>query len=188
MDITNDLLVVLMYVVLLTIGIGNIVVTLAAIIQRPPEVKTYWIHNSWMILMLLVYFNLFWHTLDLFAVEGWKFAGFLYIISGPVLIFFATQILLPDLAVANATDLKSYYYQVSRKFFLFFAMLQVWIIGVDLILDKGFTTSGLFNTIAAGLALSLAFLQQQKFHGFGTAFASLLFILAVVFRGVGIIN
>ena len=37
MEITNDLLVVIMYVVLITIGIGNIVMTLAAIIIARPE-------------------------------------------------------------------------------------------------------------------------------------------------------
>lgn len=68
MEITNALLVAMMFVVLLTIGIGNIIMALAALVDRRTPIKPDAIHTSWVVLLLLVHFNLFWHVLDILTV------------------------------------------------------------------------------------------------------------------------
>jgi len=93
MEVTSVLLVAMMFVVLLTIGIGNILMTLAAMVDRRSRLSASRLHISWIVLLLLVYFSLFWYTLDVLSVEDWTFSEFLYVMLGPVLILFPSQVL-----------------------------------------------------------------------------------------------
>ncbi len=156
MELSSALLVATMFVVLLSIGIGNILMSLAAMVDRRSPVTASRMHISWIVLLLLVYFSLFWHTLDVLSFEEWRFGEFLYVMLGPVLILFASQVLLPDPSRADAGDLTENYLQASRPFFLFLAASQLWVNGVDLILRDGLTRSGGLNGVVAIFAIVLA--------------------------------
>jgi hypothetical protein len=192
MDVTSALLVAMMFVILLSLGIANIVMIIPALFaERRQEVKLYWIHSSWIILLFLIYLNLFWNTLEIFSLEDWQFHEYLYVIIGPVLIFIATHLLLPDLAEAGNSDMKAFYYRITGKFFLFFlvmAVLHIWIIGADFLLQKGFTSEGVIDVVAVLITLALAASRQPGLHGLGTGAAWLLFIGAFVLKGMGIID
>ena len=110
MEMSSALLVMIMFVVLLTIGIGNILMSLAAMVDRRSPVAASRMHIAWIVLLLLVYFNLFWQTLDVLSIENWTFSEFLYLILGPVLILFASQVLLPNPSSADGSgnDLASH--------------------------------------------------------------------------------
>ena len=138
-----------------------------------------------MILLLLVYFNLFWHTLSLFQVEGWQFGGFLYIVSGPLLILFATQVILPEFS--DSAELKDFYFRVNQKFFLFLAALQLWIVGTDLVLGTGFQIVSTFNLIFCGLAVIMYFVQTEKVHASGVIATWILFLSVLGLRALGVI-
>jgi hypothetical protein len=186
MEITNALLVAIMFIVLLTMGIGNIVMALATIVDKRTPVKTDLIHTSWVILLLLVYLNLFWHVLDILTIEEWAFLEFLYIVAGAIIIFFATQVLLPDPSSPDANNLRDYYFGICRQFFFFLALLQIWVVGVDFLLGKGFTTPGIFNVVAFFLFITMASSQHAKLHNIGTGLAWLLYLCVSVFKGMGI--
>ena len=188
MEITNALLVAMMFVVLLTIGIGNIIMALAVLVDRRTPVKPDAIHTSWVALLLLVYFNLFWHVLDILTVADWKFLEFLYIVAGALLLFFATHVLLPDASSPDTNDLRAYYFGISRQFFIFLALLQLWILGVDLMLRKGLTAASSFNAAALALAILLAASQRPKVHSLGTGTAWILFVAGMVAQGLGLIS
>jgi hypothetical protein len=187
-EITNALLVAMMFVVLLTMGIGNIVTALSVLVDRRSSVKPDAIHTTWVILLLLVYLNLFWHVLDIMTIEDWTFLGFLYIVSGAIVILFATQVLLPDSSSTDANDLRQYYRSIRRQFFLFIVLLQVWIIGVDFVLGNGFTGASAVNVVFAALALALMASRGERTHQVGTISACVLFLAATVARGLGVIH
>jgi hypothetical protein len=188
MEVTNALLVAMMFVVLLTIGIGNIVMSLAAVIDRRTTIKAAVLHTSWVILLLLVYFNLFWHVLDLLAVQDWKFLDFLYIVSGAILIVFATHVLLPDASSSDANDLRLHYMGVSHQFFLFMSLLQAWTLGVDFLLGTGLTVASAFNLVALVLFVVLMLSRAPGLHRTGAVTTWILFLAAMAARGAGIIH
>ena len=185
MDISASLLVAIMFVVLLSIGIGNILMSLAAMVDRRSPVTASRMHISWIVLLLLVYFSLFWHTLDVLLFEEWKFGEFLYVMLGPVLILFASQVLLPDPSRTDAGDLNENYLQASRPFFLFLAASQLWVNGVDLILKDGLIPSGAVNGVAAIFALTLAFTRSRPVHLIVTTAMWSLFLVAWTLRSLG---
>lgn len=183
-EISSALLVAMMFVVLLSIGIGNILMSLATMVDRRSAVTASRMHISWIILLLLVYFSLFWHTLDVLSVEEWTFGQFLYVMLGPVLILFASQVLLPQPSGSDVGDLNERYFEVNRSFFFFLAASQIWVNGVDLILKDGLTRAGAINGVAAIIALTLAFSRNRTVHLILTIAMWLLFLTAWMVRGL----
>jgi len=185
MELSSSMLVSIMFVVLITIGVGNILMSLAAMVDRRSNVAASRMHISWIVLLLLVYFNLFWHTLDILSIEIWTFSEFLYLILGPVLILFASQVLLPNPSRTDAGELSERYFEVSRPFFLLLAASQIWVNGVDLILGDGLTRLGSINGVATVFALILAFSYNRTVHMFLTIAMWLLFLIASAVQGLG---
>jgi hypothetical protein len=69
---------------------------------------------------------LFWHTADITLVEEWDFWRFLFAETGPVLLLFATQIMLGALSAEPEGERDSGVRQ--GRFFVIFgrALLQTW--------------------------------------------------------------
>jgi len=186
MELSSSFLVAMMFVVLVTMGIGNILMSLASMVDRRSPLTASRLHLSWIVLILLVYFRLFWHTLDFFSVEEWQFEGFLYVMLGPVLILFASQVLLPDPSHERGDDLDENYLNVSRPFFLFLAGSQLWVNGVDLLLGGGLTPAGAMNGLVAVLAIWLAFSRNRTVHVFVAAAVWLTVLSGLVLSGLGV--
>ena len=176
MDVSSSLLVAVMFVIILSMGIGHILVAAAAMVDRRVARRIDVLHVNWTILLLLIYFNLFWHTLDLLSTEQWGFASFLYMMTGAILIYFATFVLLPDMPADESLDKRAFYFEVSRQFFFLLALLQAWIIGVDVLLGGGFTSAGIVNLVVLVLALLLATSRKTTVHVGGTVVAWVLFL------------
>lgn len=165
MDIPlNTLLVALMFVTVLCMGIGNILVTLADVFNHATPSRRDRVHLAWIGLMLLIHFNVFWHTKAILNVEDWTFAGFLLAIAGPVLMFFATSILLTDPPDKEPAELKAFFDDLGRRFYLMFAALQAWIIFVSYSLTGSFVPSDLANAVFLVLALILAANPRRPFQ------------------------
>jgi hypothetical protein len=186
-EFSNSLLVAIMFVMILSIGIVNILASLASKIDYRSKQTNPGICMSWIILLLLAHFNMFWHTIAIMSIEEWVFAGFLCIVTGPILIFFATDLMLPEPSHPESSDLRAHYFTVSRRFFCMIAVLLLWSIGVDLVLGRGFTGAGGFNVVMFALAVILAFSQLPRLHVLGTGLAWALFITSLALRGLGVI-
>jgi hypothetical protein len=185
MEVTNALLVAMMFIVLLTMGIGNIIIALAAIIDKRAPVKADSIHTSWVLLLLLMHFNLFWHVLDILSIEEWRFLEFLYIVAGAAVMFFATHVLLPD-ASSTATDVRTHYFDVRRQFFGLLGLLMIWSVGVDFLFGGGMTSAGVANIVVLVFFIVMASSPQIGVHRIGAGVGWLLFIAMLVARGLGI--
>ena len=186
MEISNTLLAAIMFVMILSMGIMNIIAWLAGIVNQPSERKIGWILINWLVLLLIAQLNMFWHTLEIISIENLKFGGFLYIVTGPILIFFATSVMLPGESQAESNDMRGHYFGVSRKFFGILALLQFWDMGVDMVLGKGFSGVGIFNVTMFVLALVLMSSRHARLHTAGTAVAWLLFLTFLWLRGFGV--
>ena len=187
MEISNTLIAAIMFVMILSMGIMNILSWLAGIASHRSEQKIGWILISWLVLLLIAQLNMFWHTLDILSIEDLKFGGFLYIIVGPILIFFATSVMLPGALPAESNGMRGHYFGVSRRFFAILALLQLWDIGVDMVLGKGFSGMDIFSVAVLALALALMSSQHARFHVVGTAVAWLLFLASLSLRGFGVV-
>lgn len=185
MEVSNGLLVAILFVTLLGLGIAHVVMAMAGVVGGDRERRPDALLAAWTVLLLLVYLKLFWHTVDLLNVAEWQFNGFLYVIVGPILLFFASSVLLPGAEVPASVSAREHYLSVSRRFFGLLALLQVWVIGVDQLLGSGFTTASAVNVVGAALLVLLASTRQIKVHTAVTAVLAVLYVAAFFVPSVG---
>ena len=179
MEISNAVLVAIMFVVILSLGIGNLLMGLSVVIDRRSGCVIDRIHLGWVVLLLVIYLNFFWHTVEIMVLDEWSFGGFLYIVAGPILLFFSGAILTPRPPESDAAvDPFVHFQELSRPFFLLLAAVQAWVIGTDLLLVGHLTAASIFNALAAALALTLASTKREGAHAAGLIAGWLLFILA----------
>jgi hypothetical protein len=124
---------------------------------------------------------LFWHTKALLDADDWQFGGFLLAIAGPVLLFFATSIMLTEPPAWEQAELKTFFDDLGRRFYLLFALVQLWIVLVSRSLNGSFVVSDLANAIFCVLVLVLAARPRRPFQvpgafaAWGLGLASLAF-------------
>lgn len=183
MEVSTTLLVALMFVTLLSMGIGNAVNALSVIVEKGKKSGYSTLQVGWLGLMLLSYFNMFWHILDLLSIDKWGFPGFLYMMTGPILIYFATSILIVTQSEGETKETL-----VKPRFFAVFILLQVWIITVDLMLDKSIIGNSLLNVIMIFIALVLMRKQDETIQRYGLIVSGGVVTLVAVLRSFGILG
>lgn len=87
----------------------------------------------------------------------------------------------------ESLDRRASYFEVSGQFFLMLALLQAWMLGVDMLLGSGFTSMGIVNVAALLLAMLLASSRRTPVHAGGTVVAWVLFLGSTGLRGLGVI-
>jgi hypothetical protein len=186
MEVSSSLLVAMMFVMVLSIGIGNILMGLSSLLNQRSPREIDWLPTSWVLLLLLQHLNLFWHTLTILEAEEWGFGGFLYVIAGPILLFLATSLLLADPVYAGPSDAREHYFRVARRFFSILAVLMLWIIGVDFVLGVGFSAAGVWNAVLVVLFLVLANSRAVRLHVTATSLTWLLFLSLLTARALNV--
>lgn len=181
------MLVIVMFATILTLGMANTLMAIAGLINEKREKGQYWINNSWLLWLFIMHLNMYWYSSHIAKVENWGFPGFLHIIAGPVLLFFATSIFLNrDSGIEETAETR--YFNISRRFFMFFAFLQIWIISTDFLLESGLTGSCSFNLLLMVMGFILASWDQRIVHKIGAVTGWLLLLLPMLLRGLGIIT
>jgi len=183
MEVSTSLLVALMFVTLLSMGIGNAVNTFSVIIEKGKKSGYGMIQIGWLGLLLLTYFNMFWHTVDLLAKEEWGFISFVYIMAGPMIIYFATSIL-----IASGNEEHAKQSVVNQRFFIVFLLLQFWIITVDIILGNSILRNNVLNIMIACVVIVLIYTPKIEIQRYGLMASLGLVFLALLFRSLGLIT
>lgn len=186
MEVSNAMLVSMMFVMVLSIGIGNILMSLSALIDRRSQATAHWIPTTWLLLLLLQHLSLFWNTLAILEAREWDFAGFLYIVAGPVVLFLATALMLPG-AGDESSDPSTHYFQVAPRFYALLALLMLWCIGAELVLADGLTRASFGNAALLALFLVLGGTRRRSVHAAVTAAAAALMVALFAGRVLGLI-
>ena len=175
MDIElNTLLVALMFVTILSMGIGSILTALADVLNHATSSRRGGLHVAWIVLMLIVHLNLFWNTRAILQVESWGFAGFLLTIAGPVLLYFCTGVLLTNPSAADDADLRRFFRRLGQRFFLLFAAVQAWSLLIAFALAGRLMGGDYAHVGFLVLALALAAIPNERAQVVGVWLAWLL--------------
>jgi hypothetical protein len=161
MSITT-LLVAFMFITILTLGIAGILAELAEVVRKVERRNRDGLLIGWTGLLLFTYFSLFWHTADILLLEEWDFWRFLFAETGPVLLLFSTQIMVGALAADSEGEPQSAIRQ--SRFFLIFALLQVWSIAAGFVVGVGLTLDSVFDAIVLATCLVLASSTSRPLH------------------------
>jgi hypothetical protein len=106
-----------MVLVSLIIGLGlaELLSGIAQTIRNKEEVKLYWAHSVFVIVIFLALIQTWWEIWGVRETPAWTFLGLLMMLGGPIGLFLISHLVFPEqLAGAN---LKSFYYERMRPVF-----------------------------------------------------------------------
>ena len=178
MDNINTLLVAFMFITILTLGIAGVLAELAEVVRNVERRQRDRLLVGWALLLLFAYFSLFWHTADITLLEEWDFGLFLFAETGPVLLLFATQIMLGALG-AEPEGARDSSVRQSR-FFVIFALLQVWSIAAGFVLGAGLTMDTAIDAIVLLTCLVLASSTSRPLHVAGLTVVWVAYVTGAV--------
>lgn len=178
MQPSSSFIVVMMFVTLLSIGLGNLIMSISGSVSgRRPALPI--IALTWEVILIFVHFNLVWRSLDALKIEDFSLFGFLLIQSGPVLLIFANQVI-----GAGPNDSESgleAYLASAPRFFSLLALVQLWFVFIDLLFgDWGLASY--VNLVFAGVCAALVVSKRVVLHYLGATLGALLLVLTIVVR------
>lgn len=184
MDNPTTLLVAIMFVTVLAMAIGNILMTCAEIaggLRRPMPER---IQLSWIFLMLFALLSLFWETTALLEVESWQFVEFLYVITGPMLLLFATSVITSPARNEQSVESHDHYFELCGRFFVMLALHEAWLLGLD-VMYSSLSTMSLIGAAMLLLFLVLAFSSSLRVHVAGASLIWVGYIVGLILRTLG---
>ena len=178
-----------MFVTVLSFGFASLLTSIAQIIRRDNDINVSPIHLNWLLILLLVHFNMVWHAVLFTNIETWSYHTFLLIVLGPTLAFFSATILTPESNLDSSSDaLTKRYFSFIRQFLVLFAAIQIWAILSDYILGRGATGSAIFNMILLIVVIYLYKSRSNKAHVNSIYFIWSVYIISITLRSMGLIN
>jgi hypothetical protein len=150
-------------------------------------VRVYWIQMAWVAIVFLAHVQLWW-ALFLWneRLQQTSYFDFLLVLMGPVTLFLASRIVLPDLEDEPTIDLKRYFYAIRPWFFTVLALYPlVAAVTAVAVGDWTLRPSRLMQVGLSGVLLSGAFIRDERFHAtlaLVVLAAALLFITLFTLR------
>ena len=183
MEVSTSLIVILMFSSVVGIGVANILMTFAGVLSNSDLRLTRSIGAAWLLILLLTFLSMFWNSTLLLRREEWSFALFLFAITGPILLLFATNVMAQRLTAppaAATTDADTN----IRRFLVLFAMVHAWLIGMDQVLDSGWTWMSVGSAVLIVATLVLALVGNEGMRWLFTLFMLGVTIADIVLQSV----
>lgn len=111
--------------IVLGLGITNLLMGFARIVQMRGRVKVYWPVILWGFVLLLIHVQTWWTMFGLRGIETWTFVAFSLVLAQPILLFFLSALVMPDFDRDEALDLKANYFAQVRWFFGIIVVLLI---------------------------------------------------------------
>jgi len=89
------------------------------------ELATYWVFELWALFQFLMHILLWWSLWNMRDIEAFNFGKYLYLLTGPVLLYLGTSLLGPD-QIEKRIDLRAHYFSVRAAFFTTMSLFWLW--------------------------------------------------------------
>lgn len=182
MEVSTSLLVVLMFNAVVGIGIGNILMTFAGQVSNMAVIRGRKLAAAWLLIMLLAYMSMFWNSTLIVERSDWNYGLFLLVIAGPVVLLFASSLMARILGEELTDTSTPMARSLLRRFFALYACVQIWFVGMDLLLFDEWLLSTTLSVGLAGSALLLGYTGDQKAVWVFTALILVLTISEAVLK------
>ena len=167
MENPTGILVALMFVTIVTMAIANLLTFLAGRLRDEGWVRANRLQVTWVVILGFICLDAFWRCIDILGVEDWDFAGFLLMIAGASVLFFASST-LPEFVAGGAPPREEGKRTSNGVFFVMLAGFEVWLILLNLFFPGGSFISALFSVAAAAVLLAMALRPGVAIYKVGT--------------------
>ncbi len=148
--------------------------------RRTVRVRTYWVYTASAAFQFLLHVLFWWTLWSIRGSTSINFLSYLYLLSGPVLLFIGTALLTPDLGDGEL-DLAAHYDNARPAYSTVLILLWVWAIFASPVLRATFAqTAYLFSAFLIA-AIAQRATSNRTAHG---VIAVLNWMLFAVFIGM----
>ena len=174
--------VIVLISIILGLGITQIMSGLADLIHQWKDVRLYWPHLLWIVLVFILHVQDWWLLYQLRGITTWPLPMFLFQVLYPISLFVMARILFPMAGDSMATDMKGYYLANYRKFFVMVMILSTLSAAENLLfhglgLEGWLVNAAIFSTL--GLLAARRELSEHV-HKFLALLMLLLMVLVIV--------
>ncbi len=127
------------------------------------QVKHNWVFNLWAAAQFLLHILFWWSLWGMREAETFNFLIYLYVLTGPILLYLGTTLLLPNVD-GDFVDLTAHYFEVRRSYFTVFALLWLWSIFIWPVLRSIFSPTTPIFVLCLAMAVILRFTANPRVH------------------------
>ena len=109
--------------IVLGLSLAHMLAGVSQFARNSKRIDAYLPHSLWLVNLLLLHFLTWWSFWDYRETE-WNYARFLIIMLEPLLLFLTTSIAIPRKYDADRIDLRDYFHDVRKWFFISFLVLE----------------------------------------------------------------
>jgi hypothetical protein len=89
------------------------------------KVQHYWVYNLAAGFQFMIHIVLWWSLWGIREAGAFNFLTYVYLLLGPILLFLATSLLVPDIK-DGAADVKAHYFHARRSYSSVLSLLWLW--------------------------------------------------------------
>jgi hypothetical protein len=172
------------YSVVLGVAVAQLMTSVGRLLEVRDQVRTYWVHSLWVVIILLVDVNSWWAMWALRSAKSWSFVSFSLLVGMVASIYLVTVLLFPRVPESGGQiDLDAHYYKNRRVFFL--ANAAGWTLGVLCNLSflpiRNWLNPGIiFPPLVVFLSILAAITGNRRYHAAFAIFALAALTLALL--------
>lgn len=144
------------------------------------KVQHYWVYNLAAGFQFMIHIVLWWSLWGIREAGTFNFLTYLYLLLGPILLYLATGLLVPDIK-DGAADVKAHYFQTRRTYSTVLGLLWLWALLMWPVLLGAFAPTAPLVAAFAILALVMRSTDKPVVHA---TVAILNWLVLVTFVGL----
>jgi hypothetical protein len=177
-DLYTHIIVFLSIVVAL--GLSELVSSWGDLLKHRSQTQFYSLHTFWSLFIVLLMIQ-FWRSVwNYRTVEDWPMAALTALVVQTLTLVLAAKMLSPRVDLNQPADMKIYFYDNTKVFFILAALLMAILAINDVVIlhQEILHTENLVRVPAAVICLVAAFQQSERFH---TIFAAVAATMLAIF-------
>lgn len=164
------------------LGIVRIVGGLGELLRQRKSlnINYYWIHSSLVIFQLLTHVLLWWSFIGLRDIDSINFLQYVYLLIGPILLFLATSLLVPDFN-GTTVDLRTAYWNSCKTYYSILIVFWPWTMLIWPVFGYGLAPTWKFGACWMTIMIILRLTGNHKAHVW---LVSGIWLLMLLFIGI----
>jgi hypothetical protein len=168
--------------IIIGLGVTQLLTAFGRVIRHRDRVRVDWLPLLWVVVLLVVFVQVWWSMFGLRNYNGWTFGSFLIILAQTSALYLMAAVLLPEQIDAESIDLAAHYERQRRWFFSFLVAALLISLVKDRVMNGRWPT-GLnftFHMIVMALALSAIFIRHRRYQEFAGIVGAGIFATYIV--------
>ena len=166
------------------LGIVRLLTSFAVFLRRKDslQVQHYWVYNLLAGFQFLTHVLLWWSMWGV-REEAFSLVRYLYLLTGPILLFLGTSVLVPDVD-EKTIDVRSIYQGFRKFYFSILIFLWIWVILVWPVFKGVVAPTAWLWSILLAIAVVLRFSDNSRVHAALVTANCLVLVAYIVLFGI----